>query len=151
MAKYESNQIDTFLKAHCEMVVATMDDAQKLIRKLEKIPVMREPKRKAFIQDVGNQHPCDWQKLKKRQLSMFQPTHHNIDADHLECLFEVYSHFRSETAKKESDDNIAVIVPGVPPSLPFNKNAEVATRAEIDVSKIRYIKQMLFIPHMLAS
>lgn len=151
VTKYESSQIDTFLKAHCEMVVDSMDDPQKLIRKLEKIPVMREPKRKAFVQDVGNQYPCDWAKLKKRRLSMFQPTHHTIEADHLECLIEVYSHFRNESAKKESDDNIVVIVPGAPPSLPFNKNTEVAARAAMDASKIRNTKQMLFIPHILAS
>ena len=139
---YENKEIEAFLKGHCEMVVDSMDDPKKLIKKLDKIPVMHEPKRKAFTQDVGNQQPTDWVKLKKRRLSMFQPIHHTVEPDHLNCLIEVYSHFRSENDKKESDDNVVVIVPGGPPSLPFNKNTEVAARAAKDVSKIRNTKQM---------
>ena len=142
VAKYESSQIDPFLKGHCSMVIDSLEDPVKLIRKLEKIPVMHEPKRKAFIQDVGCQQSTDWVKLKKRRLSMFQPVIHTVEPDHLNCLIEVYSHFRTENDKKESDDNVVAIVPGGPPSLPFNKNTEVAARAAKDVSKIRNTKQM---------
>ena len=73
---------------------------------------------------------------------MFQPKHHTVEPEHFDCLIEVYSHFRTENAKKESDDNVVVIVPGGPPNAPFNKNTEVAARATKGVSKIRNTKQM---------
>ena len=73
---------------------------------------------------------------------MFQPIVHTVEPDQLNCLIEVYSYFRTENDKKESEDNVVVIIPGGPPSLPFNKNTEVAARATNDVSKIRNTKQM---------
>ena len=72
---------------------------------------------------------------------MFQPTSHLVESEHLDCLMEVYTHFRSLNDKKESEDNIVVIVPGGLPNVPFNKNTEVAARAAKDVSTLN-TKQM---------
>ena len=87
--KYEKDMVDTFLNGHVAIIVDDLQDGKKLIKKLAKIPVMHEPKRKAFTQDLGNQVPCDWPKLKKRRLSMFQCKDLAFEPGKLDCLFEV--------------------------------------------------------------
>ena len=139
--KYECSQVDSFLKGHCSMVVDNLADPKELIKKLTKIPVMLEPKRKMFTQDLGNHEPCDWQKLKKRRLSMFQSKQLDIEPEKLDCLIEVYTRFRTETDKKDCEDTIVVMVPGAPPNMPFNKVAEVAVRAIMEVSRFKNCKQ----------
>ena len=139
--KYEKDQVDSFLRCHCSIVVDNLADPTELIRKLAKIPVMLEPKRKAFTQDLGNQVPCDWPKLKKRRLSMFQSKQLDIEPERLDCLLEVYTRFRTETDTKDCEDTIVVMVPGAPPNMPFNKAAEVAVRATMEVSRFKNCKQ----------
>ena len=139
--KYEKDSVDTFLNGHVSIIVDDLQDGKKLIKKLAKIPVVHEPKRKAFIQDLGNQVPCDWPKLKKRRLSMFQCKDLAFEPGKLDCLIEVYTRFRTETETKDCEDTLLVMVPGAPPNMPFNKTAEVAVRATTDVSQFKNCKQ----------
>ena len=139
--KFEKDMVDTFLNGHVVIIVDDLQDGKKLIKKLAKIPVMHERKRKAFTQDLGNQVPCDWPKLKKRRLSMFQCKVFDFEPSKLDCLMEVYTRFRTETETKDCEDTLLVMVPGAPPNMPFNKIAEVAVRATTDVSEIKNCKQ----------
>ena len=53
---------------------------------------------------------------------MFAPLKQTMQDTSLETVMELYNAFRTENDNKESDDAIAVIVPGALPNSPINKN-----------------------------
>ena len=93
--------------------------------------VLSEKKRKLFVDEVANSRPLDWEKLKKRKKSMFQPVSVTFQPEDQEVvnLFEVYNLTRTEDDEKVSDDIVCVLLPGQAPNVPSNKNAETYCKA----------------------
>ena len=126
VVKFEDIKLKEFLRGHVEAVVHATDESVDLLKKkLARVPIMGEKKRKAFDLEVSNMKPLDWDRLKRRKQSMFQPLELTMTSADVEPLIEVYSQFRTENEQKESNDVIVVTVPGPLPTSPFNKNAEV--------------------------
>ena len=71
--RHDNEHITQFVKSRCEIVQDNREDVDKLKKKLARIPVVTERKRKLFIYDGTNELPLDWPKMKRQRKSMYNP------------------------------------------------------------------------------
>ena len=125
VADHESHIISNYVNTHVHIVVDDLRDVDKIKKKMQRIPVLSDKKRKLFISDDAQTRPVDWEKVKRMKKSVFHPMVFDFEADSvLDPVFEVYHACRTEHEDGMSDDLIACIVPGPPPNSPSNKSVE---------------------------
>ena len=105
VAHYADQEQENFLHGHCTLVVN--DDQLK--RKLRRIPILNEKKRKLFNLEAQNMKPLDWDRIKRRKKSMFQPTTETIEEDDATLLIEVYNHCKTVDEDRVSSDVVHYI------------------------------------------
>ena len=71
--KYERDKISMYVRNRVEIVQDSCTDIEKVKTKLVRVPALNEKKRKLFVYDDTNEHPLDWDRLKKRRKSMHAP------------------------------------------------------------------------------
>ena len=97
------------------------NDSAGLKRKLDKVPIMSEKRRKMFVEDFMCTSGVDCEEVRRRRRSVFDPLNLKVEDGCMETLLHVYSHFKTNDDTKESEDEIVVITPGAPPNVPENK------------------------------
>ena len=125
VADYEKNKCDVYIRSRVEILVDKKEDMNRLKRKMTSLPVLTEKKRKLFVHDEMCAKAVSWARVINQKGSMFAPLKQTMNDSTLDSVMELYTAFRTENDNKESDDAIAVIVPGALPNSPINKNVQV--------------------------
>ena len=128
VAAFEKRMVSQYLNAHIQFAIHNDNQVESLKRKLGQLPLMNEKKRKFFQLELANTQNVDWEMVKRQRKSMFHPVTTRDADDAITALVEVYSKFRTEDDKKESEDTICIIVPGPQPNVPVNKPMELCYR-----------------------
>ena len=125
VADHEKLKTDSYINSRLQLLVDKKEDMNRLKRKMSGLPVLGEKKRKLFVHDEMCAKSVSWDRVTKKHGSMFAPLKQTMKDTSLETVMELYNAFRTENDNKESDDAIAVIVPGALPNSPINKNVQV--------------------------
>ena len=127
--RHEDSELNNFVRGRVTCVVDSQEDTAVMRTKLEKVPVMRENKRKLFLYDDTNAHPLDWPKLKKQRKSMHTPHQITLHEEAMDPVIDAYTYFKTtDDQGSPSEDYLAVITQGPPANCPSQKNAELAHR-----------------------
>ena len=97
-------------------------------RKLEKLPICCEKRRKVFINDYMCDKGLNWDQSRVFHRSIFAPLKVDIPEDQIVPLIDTYTRFKTDDDHKESTDALAVIVPGPPANIVYNRCAEEVFR-----------------------
>ena len=125
VANHEKLKTESYIKNRLEVIVDQKEDMSRSKRKMNGLPVLGEKKRKLFVHDEMCAKAVSWDHVTKKNGSMFAPLKQTMQDSSMETVMELYNAFRTENDNKESDDAIAVIVPGALPNSPINKNVQV--------------------------
>ena len=122
---YVDAALDSFVQSHVALLVDDLSDTDRLKRKAAGLPLLKEKKRKLFLHDDCVASQVNWDKIKRRKMSMFSFMNRSMTADDLDPIKELYVAGKTAGADgQESDDLLMVIVPGPPPNAPGRKNIE---------------------------
>jgi hypothetical protein len=104
-------------------------DVEKLAKKVRSCSLIQEKKRKAFVLDAMTKNGADWEKLKRRKVSVFSHMAGPVGAEAYASLFEVYAKCKTVDEKDGiSDDLLVALLPGPPPDEPTDMNLIEAVR-----------------------
>ena len=124
VAGYVDTTLENFVQSHLAIIVDELADMEKLKRKFSLIQLSKEKKRKLFIHDESVAMQIDWDKVKRRKMSMFSHVNRAMAPSDIEPIMELYAVGKTAGEDGESDDLLMVIVPGPPPNAPSSKNLE---------------------------
>ena len=71
VAAYVDATLDNFVQSHLAIIVDDLADMEKLKRKTAGVQLFKERKRKLFIHDESVAVQMDWDRIKRRKMSMF--------------------------------------------------------------------------------
>ena len=116
--------MENFISSKLAFVVDDGKDDSKRKRKLERIPICTEKRRKLFIQDYLCDKGPNWDHARTMHRSIFAPLKIDIPDEELVAINDIYIRFKTDDDHKESADVLAVLVPGPLPNTVQNKCAE---------------------------
>ena len=135
LAKYDTavqshrkRKLDDYLGANASIIIDDGADTDRRKRKLLALPVAAEKRRKLFVKDFLIQQGIDWQRLRDRHQSAFDPLKANITEEGMDQLFEIYRRLKADGDDRKSADQLVLIVPGPPPNNPENKHVATAVK-----------------------
>lgn len=88
--KYEEDSISSFVNARVVIITDPLDDKDKYLKKLQKLPIMSEKKRKLFLYDDTSSKPQNWERIKRRRQSALVPVTSVFEDDSIEPLLEAF-------------------------------------------------------------
>jgi hypothetical protein len=98
-------------------------DVEKLAKKVKACSLVQEKKRKAFVLDAMTKNVVDWDRLKRRKVSVFSHMAGSVGPETYASLFEVYAKCKTIDEKDGiSDDILVALLPGPPPDEPVDAN-----------------------------
>ncbi len=115
------------MNARVTFVVGDAEDHEDITKKLKRIPLLAETKRKLFIWDSLVTEPVDWEKVRKEKKSIGSCSSTRLSGDQLEGFLSAYLRHRTPEGSG-SRDYVAILVPGGKPDQPLNKFLQEAHR-----------------------
>lgn len=137
---YVDRTLDSFCQSHLVLIVDDQKDTEKMIRKLQPIPLLKEKKRKLFLHAENVEPAPAWDRIKRRKLSVFARMNDLMIPEDLDPIVEVYSAVKTKGDDNISEDVLMVTLPGPPPNTPNSKNLEVVHK------KLKVITPKLQVP-----
>ena len=125
---HKKRKVDDYLNANVSIIVDDGVDTDRRKRKLLALPVAAEKRRKLFVKDYMTQQGIDWERLRERHQSVFDPLKPNISEEGLDQVFDIYRRLKSDGDDRKTTDHIVLIVPGPPPNSWENKNVATAVK-----------------------
>ena len=71
VAAYVDRTLENFCQAHLVLVVDDQKDTEKMMKKIQPLPLLKEKKRKLFLHDENVEPSPPWDRIKRRKLSVF--------------------------------------------------------------------------------
>ena len=125
---HKKRKVDDYLGASVSIVVDDGADTDRRKRKLLALPVAAEKRRKLFVKDYMTQQGLDWERLRERHQSVFDPLKANISEEGMDQIFDIYRRLKCDGEDRKTTDQIVLIVPGPPPNCWENKHVATAVK-----------------------
>ena len=120
VAQFEDTKLEAFVAAKITLMIHKGDDVGALKRKVEKVPLIHEPRPKVFVDDYMCFQSFDPDSAATCHHSIYDPMKLTLGDDPTNMLLSMYAAFKTNDERRESADIIVVIVPGAPPNSPEN-------------------------------
>ena len=126
--RFHVNAAKEFISMRVAFVLAKLDpeDTAGAIKRLRKVPVLQENKRKLFVEEEGLMQPAPWEQIKRRRQLPTTFIKSSLDDDDLKPLSNLWSEFRSvDSDNKSSDIMLCTFLPS-PENCPVNPGMSIA-------------------------